>query len=422
MRAHSRAVLLLAFVAAKAAAQGIPPVRPLGPIISVCSANALGSVSYVRPLPNGDVLVHDLTRRQVVLLDRKLALKSVIADANGASTGGYTSQVAGLIPYRGDSSLFVDPQALTMTVLDDKGATIRVMAIPRPQDANNMIGGPFGTPGVDPAGRIIYRGIATPNRRNASGGPPEPGQPFRMPQPPDTAPLLRVDLVTRRTDTVAFLKIPAMTFHVSETERGFLTVVKTNPLPTVDDWALLPDGRIAVIRGRDFHVEFLQTDGRLVSSPKVSYAWERLSDEDKQRVADSATVQWQIERAAIESRVNGDTSASGQSAGSAERSRPGATRRFQGPNMESFAAKELPDYRPAFKQGVASVDGAGNLWIRTTAPSDAGPIYDLVNSNGVLIDRVKVPFGRVISGFGDGVVYLGVLDERWAVLEVARVR
>ena len=32
-----------------------------------------------------------------------------------------------------------------------------------------------------------------------------------------------------------------------------------------------------------------------------------------------------------------------------------------------------------------------------------GAIYDVINGKGELVDRVKLPFGRVISGFGKGV-------------------
>lgn len=39
---------------------------------------------------------------------------------------------------------------------------------------------------------------------------------------------------------------------------------------------------------------------------------------------------------------------------------------------------------------------------------------------GSLIDRVRPPYGRVISGVGGGVVYMGALDGSGAHLEMAR--
>ena len=99
MRLHLLGSLSLACISAQAAAQSTPPVRPLGAVVRAYTGDQLGSVSYVRPLPNGDAIVHDLTRRQVVLLDSKLALKAVVAAAK-AAVGGCTSELAGLIPYR----------------------------------------------------------------------------------------------------------------------------------------------------------------------------------------------------------------------------------------------------------------------------------------------------------------------------------
>jgi hypothetical protein len=47
----------------------------------------------------------------------------------------------------------------------------------------------------------------------------------------------------------------------------------------------------------------------------------------------------------------------------------------------------------------------------------------VINGKGILIDRIQVPPGRVIAGFGPGgVVYMGVLDGTVARLERARVR
>jgi hypothetical protein len=92
------------------------------------------------------------------------------------------------------------------------------------------------------------------------------------------------------------------------------------------------------------------------------------------------------------------------------------------PTVNFVKPKELPDYRPVFRTGAVRADQDGNLWVRTTAPSDAGPIYDVINGKGELVDRVKLPFGRVISGFGPGVVYMGVQDDKGARLEMARLK
>jgi len=85
------------------------------------------------------------------------------------------------------------------------------------------------------------------------------------------------------------------------------------------------------------------------------------------------------------------------------------------------APSELPDYRPAISAGSAKPDVDGNVWIRTSATragAIAGPIYDVVNRKGELVDRVQVPAGRSIVGFGKGgVVYMMARDDKGAWLE-----
>ena len=84
-----------------------------------------------------------------------------------------------------------------------------------------------------------------------------------------------------------------------------------------------------------------------------------------------------------------------------------------------MSPNDLPDYRPPFEINAARPDADGNLWIKTThrEPS-AGSVYDVVNRQGALIDRVQIPAGRQVIGFGKGgVVYMSARDERGSWLE-----
>ena len=82
---------------------------------------------------------------------------------------------------------------------------------------------------------------------------------------------------------------------------------------------------------------------------------------------------------------------------------------------------ELPDYAPAFSAGAVRADADGNVWIRTSVVVNGGSVYDIVSGSGELVDRVQVPAGRVIAGFGPGgVVYMGVRDGAVTKLERAR--
>ena len=66
-------------------AQSLPPVRPLGAVVRISPSDVFGSISSVRPLPGGRVLVNDLTRRQLLLLDSTFAQEAVVADTTAAT-------------------------------------------------------------------------------------------------------------------------------------------------------------------------------------------------------------------------------------------------------------------------------------------------------------------------------------------------
>jgi len=144
----------LAF-AATASAQQLPPVRPLGPIVKV-STEPLSSVAATRQLSDGRVLVNDIIAHRVMLFDSTLTTAIVVADSTSATANAYGARPGGLIPYRADTTLFVDPSSLSILVLSPAGKIQRVISAPRPNDIQNLIGGPNGTPGFDEQGRLVY--------------------------------------------------------------------------------------------------------------------------------------------------------------------------------------------------------------------------------------------------------------------------
>ena len=88
----------------------------------------------------------------------------------------------------------------------------------------------------------------------------------------------------------------------------------------------------------------------------------------------------------------------------------------------------LPDYAPPFPAGLAqgdlavSADAEDDVWIRIGLPSTRGGdrVYDVVNRQGVLVDRVQLPGATSIVGFGPGVVYL--VAREGSGMQVARAR
>jgi hypothetical protein len=400
------AISAIALTGSLCAAQQLPPIRALGPIVHT-AAEKLGAVSTVRQLPDGRVLVNDIVGHRVLMFDSTLATATVVADSTSATGNAYGVRPGGLIAYHGDSTLFVDPASLSMLLIDPNGKIARVMSAPRANDAAFLVGGPFGTPGFDARGRLVYRGQNRPIF--PAGGRPRDGN-FVMPPQPDSAALVRFDLATRKLDTAAFFRIPKFSMTMSRTPNGGITVTSTfNPLPLADDWAILSDGTIAVVRGKDFHIDWISPEGTMTSAPKIPFEWQRLTDEDKVAFMDSV-------KPAIEKALASAELAFG---GAREGGRGGRAQ----PQLNFVSPSELPDYKPPFWPGATRADAEGNLWIGTSQNVNGLPVYAIVNRKGELIDRVQLPAGRVIAGFGaGGIVYLGVRDADSARLEMARVR
>lgn len=435
------AALVLSAPMAGAQQSPRPPIRPLGPITAT-SGESFGVLAGIRSLPGGRLLVNDMRGRRVVMLDSALSPIAVVADSTSATGTAYASRFAGILAYRGDSTLFVDPQSLSMLVIDPAGKISRVMSIPRSQDAMALTGGMLGGAAFDGRSGIIYRGGGA-MRMNRTMGPGGPSSHAPPPEQPDTAAVVRIDLASRKLDTVTFVKIPKFNMQITQDDKGQMTITREiNPLPTVDEWAMMPDGSVAILRGRDYHIDWLRPDGTRSASPKIPFDWQRLTDEDKVAFIDSVkAARARMLAADSAATAGGAARPDGAPRGDGAVAMGGAvstvtSMRVGGPggsvttssgpgNVEFVRPDELPDYRPAFFAGALRVDDAGNLWIRTTAmPTEQGAVvHDVVNGRGELVDRVQVPGGRTIVGFGtDGSVYLTRREGVATVLERASVR
>lgn len=412
-----------------------PPVRPLGPI-EATSKETFGPTVTVRHTATG-VLVNDIANRRLLNFDARLAEFTVVADTTPATASAYGGRMANLIAYKGDSSLFVDAQSQSMLVIDGAGQVARVMALPRSRDAM-VLGTAIGNAGLDAQERLVYRAMPQMNFRMIAG----PGGVPERPEQPDTAPIVRVDLASRATDTIAYVKVPRPKMDVQRDEStGRMTFNMTvNPLPTVDEMVVTSAGAVAIVRGRDYHVDWIRPDGTKESSPKMPHNWQRMSDEEKVTFLDSLKA---ARERFLASQPQADTPPAGSTTtttgpggqqqrttivmgGAAAAAAPGGgPMGMNNRNVSWVPANELPDYKPPFFNGQVRADGDGNIWVLTipTRALAGGPVYDVINAKGELVERVQVPANRTIVGFGSGgVVYLAARDGGTTTLEKAKVK
>ncbi|MEO7998609.1 MAG: hypothetical protein ABI852_14265 [Gemmatimonadaceae bacterium] len=481
-----------------AAANSAIPVPLVGPAIrrietaQFVSTEVLGSITTVRHLPDGRILLNDGTRRRLLLMDSTLKTVGIVLDSLTDVQNAYGTRAGSLIPYRGDSTLFVDPATYAMLVIDSKGTIVRVRSVPRAQDASYIAQQStlWPVPGFDGAGRLVYRipAQAAPMPR------PSGDIPF-FPSQPDSAFVVGINLDTRKLDTLGAVKVQRSVMSFVRSEYGFDVRSTTVPLPLLDDFAVLPDGTVAFVRGRDFRIDYRAPDGTITSSEKLAFPWVRMSEDDKTRFSDSvkAVLVKNAQRGFLQEMIvwsnvlNKPYPASFKliegldvpvglpkdwilpagmkfpanyvyacppsvpgaptapvappaAAGAAPGGSSVAPRCVQNEYANWYGsgytpppptyraptlipASELPDYRPPISAGSVRADMDGNLWIRTIQMKamPGGTIYDVVNRKGELNDRIQLPVGYTLTGFGPGkVVYLTMRDATG--LHLARVR
>jgi hypothetical protein len=494
------ASVLMAQTSASAVQPAPPPTDAPAPAVagpavrriesaSAVSIDTIGAISQVRALSGGRLLLNDGTRRRLLLLDSTLKIVRVVLDSLTDVENAYGTRPGTIIGYRGDSTLFIDPATYAMLVIDGDGKIVRVRSVPRAQDVTYQSGSvsSYGIPGFDGQGRLVYRYPAQAARPTVA---PRSDVPY-FPSPPDSAFIVGIHLDTRRVDTLGTVRAPKTVYSFVRSEYGFEIRSASNPLPLIDEWAVLSDGTVACVRGRDYRSAYLNPDGTSWSSEKLPFPWTRMTDDDKMRFADSAKAaqtksaqndyvmqmiawsnllnkpypkaftvhegfelppglprDWILPKSVLFPSnysyacavvVPGAPSpgpalvppASGIA--TQPPCRPSQFSTYYGngytPPAPAYRAptfipaSELPDYKPPLTNGAVRADADDNLWIRPVQlkPVPGGPIYDIVNRQGKLADRIQLPPGYTIAGFAPGkVVYLSMRDA--SGLHLARVR
>lgn len=403
------------------------------PAATTRAGETFGAILGIRQSADGRVLVNDAGRRQLKLFDSTLAVGTVVLDSAPGSSNSYGPRGAPLIPFVGDSSLFVDWNAQTLIVLDSRGLVARGLALPSGREFRSLT--VAGGTGVDAKGRIVFRGM----RESRHGSGPT-GLEYT-----DSISIVRADLDLRRVDTIGRVARPLMKVTTEKYSDGSSgTVYAVDPLQPGDDWAVLSNGAIAVVRGHDYHIDWIQSDGTIASSTKLPFDWKRLTEDDKQRLADSlraaqnALLALGYPQAEVRLRApvpcdggrgagdaGGGAGVSGRSGGSGAPppSSADCTQMVSGgllgprgtmpalpPFVDLTRDGPIADYDPPLVAGATMPDRDGNLWIlprKTKLARHGELVYDVVNAKGELFERVRLPEGRAIAGFGKGgVVYL----------------
>ena len=334
-------------------------------------AEPFTQIAGVRELRDGRVIVVDRRDRTVMLVDFKAGTATRIG-RTGAGPGEYANP-SRIIALAGDSTAVHDPgnsRYLIVTPAGTLGTTFQIL------DAGSArMGGRGAAPrGTDARGRIYYEGSGFVAGR---GGAIVPA---------DSAPVIRLDRTTSKLDTLAYVQLAVGNSKSAELPGGGL-MMQTGMVafPARDDWAPMPDGGVAVVRVRDYHVDRIAPSGSRTSGAPVKFAPVAVTETEKEA--------WRVARR----EMTGPRS--GRDGGSATSAPP--------PPPES----EFPDFMPPFIASSAMVRPNAELWVLRSHKAADPPIYDVFSASGSFTGRVALAAKARLVGFGDGTAYVVRRDD-----------
>ena len=73
---------------------------------------------------------------------------------------------------------------------------------------------------------------------------------------------------------------------------------------------------------------------------------------------------------------------------------------------------EFPDYKPPFPISGVRATPDGQIWVqRYQRHDEERALFDIFGDRGELVKQVRLPAGRRLVGFGNGVLYAVMTDE-----------
>jgi hypothetical protein len=345
--------------------------------------DGLGAVRGVRELPDGRVLVSDGLGKAVVVWDLTGA-----ADTIGGIGGGPAE-------YQLPDGLWALPDGKTLLVdlgngrLTELGADLSFGETtpiaqgspgdPEPRSPQamqqRMRQTSFVLPrGVDGEGRIYFQDMGMGMT--------------------DSVAVKRFDRETGETEIVGKVKGPEVSRSESGGANDRNVQIRQLPLAPQDAWGVAWDGRVAMVRTSDYHLEWVLPDGQVVRGEPVDFRPLPIRTADKEEwVADLAANGLGVMVSIDNGRRQTSFSRGGRGGGAA---------------IDSY---EWPETKPAFRSSGVRVSWAGDAWVERHVPAGEARTFDVFGPDGNLKARVQLPEDRELVAFGDGAVYLIRLDE-----------
>jgi hypothetical protein len=356
-------VVLAAAAATGAAGQTEPAPRKASPAPFRLQTPP-AHVSAARELPDGRVIVTDAVTPAVLLIDPATGAAAAIGSI-GAGEQQYV-RPGGLYAGSDGSTLLLDRAQARVMVISPAGAFTRTYSI-----------AVRGTQSSSDADRdlqqIDARGFAYFTDRAAALGQALGGG-------AKTIPLVRFDPASQGREKIADLGLP----ESRTIDRGDGVVLGRSVIGApADGFGVAPDGRVAIVRGEPYRVDWIGADGALTRGPAIAFEPVPMTEADKQAFL-----------AANSGRGSVGVGLASGGRGSLTGMEP------------AFAATKAP-----FTPTDVIVSPDAQVWVMRSRPAGATAVtYDVFDARGRRTDRLEFPDGSRVVGFGKGSVYVRETD------------
>ncbi len=366
--------IAFAALATAAPAQQAPAVRDLPRPASEID-DPFSLVVGMRELSRGRVVVADGGDGEVALVDFSTGERSPLG-RQGAGPGEYRSPSA-VFRGRGDTIWVFDPAQQRMTVfLPDQKAGIPFRVEMFDAATRTAVMAPFH---ADESGRLYAGALPV-----GAGGP-------RM-LIPDSVDVVRFDPRSAGTrNTLAKVRFPTSGTPEMRVEGTVIRYTMAFPgLVTADSWAVFPDGRVAIVHGATYTVEFIAPDGQRTTARPIAYDRIPVTRADQEEEMAEARRQLAEQLKAV------------------QRNMP--------PNMtldlNMTAPESWPEMYPAISPLAVFAAPDGLLWVRRATPARLNrEHWDVISPAGALVARWRLPARTRLIGVGAGAAYTVRLDE-----------
>ncbi len=336
-------------------------------------------IAGIRELPNGNVLVSDDRDRVVVLADFTAGTGKQVG-REGAGPGEY-ARPGVLLAVAGGRTLLLDPGNARFLAFDPAGATagtVSPAARGRSPQGGHMLAlaASWDARGTDDVGRVYFEQLP---------GPLRPGE-------SRSVPIVSWEPATGALDTVATYTLSDTMLTLVPQVRGREAAIRPRAWPARPQWAVAPDGGIALAQPFPYHLSWLRGSRRTDGS-SVSYTPLRVTPQD---------------RAAFLEEVRGARASSRPSGGGTPSPAGGR------PPLHKTEGEPLfPDAKPPFSgRDAIRVGPDGVAWVtRTRSIADSLSRVDLFDpQTGNHISQLVLPSHTRIVGFGERNLYLARRD------------